>query len=109
MQGEEHEQKKNLLFLPVHGTILGNAYGVGVSRALNADLIQYWLNGDFIIDINRNTVFFGSPCPMQHQTFIHLPVTSSYMQVSYSDKIAFGYRQVCFLTGQTMQPDQMIH
>lgn len=56
MQGEVHEEKKNLLFLPVHGRILGNAYGVGVSRALNADLIQYWLNRRFITGINKTTV-----------------------------------------------------
>lgn len=53
------QEKKNLLFLPLHGTILGNAYGVGVSRALKADLIQYYLNGDFIIDRNKSTAVFA--------------------------------------------------
>lgn len=54
-----HEQeKRNLLFLPLHGTILGNAYGVGVSRALRADIIQYCLSGDFITDRNKTTAVF---------------------------------------------------
>lgn len=72
MQGEEEEQTKNPPLLPMHGTIIGKAYGAGASTALNADLIQYWLNGDFIVDINKTATFFGSPCPMQHQTFIFL-------------------------------------
>lgn len=59
MQSDMHEQEKNLLFLPLCGTIIGNAYGVGVSRALKADLIQYYLNGDFIIDRNKTTVIFA--------------------------------------------------
>lgn len=58
MQSDTHEQEKNLLFLPLRGTIIGNAYGVRVSRALKIDLIQYYLNGDFIIDRNKITVVF---------------------------------------------------
>lgn len=70
MHGEARKEKKNLLFLPVHGRILGNAYGVGVSRTLNADLNHYWLNGDFNTGMNKNRgCFFGSPCPVQHQAF----------------------------------------
>lgn len=69
MQGDMHEQeKKNLPFLPLHGKIIGNAYEVADSRALKADLIQFYLNGDFIIDRNKTSVVFAlcstrqSPC-----------------------------------------------
>lgn len=77
MQGEAHEEKKNLLFLPMHGRILGNAYGVGVSRALNADLTQYWLNGDFITGINKNTVSVFWKSLSYAASGIHVSVTSS--------------------------------
>lgn len=56
---EQEKKKKNLLFLPLNWTIIGSAYGVGVSRALKADLIQYYLNGDFIIDRNKPRVVFA--------------------------------------------------
>jgi len=40
---------------------------------------------------------------------IHLAVTTSQIHVSYSDKLAFAHRQVCFVTGQTTQRDPAIH
>lgn len=42
--------------MPLHGTIIGNAYEGGVAGALKADLTQYYLSGDFIIDRNKTTV-----------------------------------------------------
>lgn len=77
MQGEEHEQSKSLLFLLAQGRIFENAYGLVISRALNADLIQYWLNGDFIIHINKNSVFWKS-LPYASSD-VHLSLSPSHM------------------------------
>lgn len=78
------EQVKNLLFLPLHGRIIGNAFGVGVPRALKADLIQYQLSGDFIIDRNETTVV-SALCSTRQSA----PCESHRYS---SGKMAFGYQ-----------------
>lgn len=81
MQGDTHEQEKKNLFLPSHGTIIGNASEVGVSRALKADLTSMGIS---LLREIKPQWFLHSAASGSH-----LPVTSSYMQVSYSDKMIF--------------------
>lgn len=85
MQGDMCKQEKKNLFLPLHGTAIGNAYGGGVSRALKADLVQYYLNGDFIIDRNKTTVVSALRSIRQSPSSDLL-----LLQVSHSAKMPFG-------------------
>lgn len=88
MQGDKCEQVKHLLFLPLHGTIIGNAYGVGVSRALRADLIQYYSVGiSLLTEINPQWF------PHSAASGSHLPVTPPTCELyRYNPgEMAFGY------------------
>lgn len=69
MQGAEQKQSKKAVLLPMHGCFSGNARGVGISRALNTDLIQYWLSEHLVYNIHFKNRFFGSPCLTHHQMF----------------------------------------